>query len=140
MINAKDMKVSVSTAFFGRSAPDVVHFYAEAGIDALVSLMRGFVTLGGFFMQLDVADASVLKEAEMLPASACRLLSVGVRSGSGDRVMEELAMQLSREAGNALEEKLSRIEPAIVVLCSVLVGVILLAVMLPLLHIRSAIG
>lgn len=35
MINAKDMKVSVSTAFFGRSIPEVVHFYAEAGIDAL---------------------------------------------------------------------------------------------------------
>ena len=30
MINAKDMKVSVSTAFFGRSVPEVVHYYAEA--------------------------------------------------------------------------------------------------------------
>lgn len=35
MINAKDLRVSASTAFFGRSHPDVVHFYAEAGIDAM---------------------------------------------------------------------------------------------------------
>lgn len=35
MINAKNMKVSASTAFFGRSVPEIVHFYAEAGIDAL---------------------------------------------------------------------------------------------------------
>lgn len=29
--------------------------------------MRGFVTLGGFFMQLDVADASVLRAAQEHP-------------------------------------------------------------------------
>ena len=69
-----------------------------------------------------------------------RLLTVGIRSGSGDQVMEDIALQLSREASRALETKVSRIEPAIVVLCSVLVGIILLAVMLPLLHILSAIG
>lgn len=39
----------------------------EAGLDALISLMRGFVTLGGFFMQLDVADASVLRAAQEHP-------------------------------------------------------------------------
>ena len=41
----------------------------EAGIEALVSLMRGFVTLGGFFMQPDVVDASILKEAQKDPDS-----------------------------------------------------------------------
>lgn len=29
------MKLSVSTAFFGRCAPDLIHFYGEAGIDAI---------------------------------------------------------------------------------------------------------
>ena len=38
-----------------------------AGISALVSLIRGFVTLGGFFMQPDVADTAVLKEAQSNP-------------------------------------------------------------------------
>lgn len=39
----------------------------ENGIEALVSLMRGFVTLGGFFMQPDILDAAVLKDAQKNP-------------------------------------------------------------------------
>ena len=39
----------------------------EDGISALVSLMRGFVTEGGFFIQPDVADARILREAQAHP-------------------------------------------------------------------------
>ena len=39
----------------------------EDGIGALVSLMRGFVALGGFFMQPDVVDASLLRKAQENP-------------------------------------------------------------------------
>jgi formate C-acetyltransferase len=39
----------------------------EDGIEALVALMRGFVSLGGFFMQPDVVDASLLREAQEHP-------------------------------------------------------------------------
>ena len=39
----------------------------EEGLDALVSLMRGFVTLGGFFMQPDIVDVSVLMYAQRAP-------------------------------------------------------------------------
>ncbi|MCI8589669.1 MAG: sugar phosphate isomerase/epimerase [Clostridiales bacterium] len=34
-MNKNAYKVSASTAFFGRTVPDIVHFYAEAGIDAM---------------------------------------------------------------------------------------------------------
>jgi formate C-acetyltransferase len=34
---------------------------------ALVALMRGFAQLGGFFMQPDVADASLLRAAQAHP-------------------------------------------------------------------------
>ena len=37
------------------------------GLDALVSLMRGFVELGGFFMQIDVVDSDVLRKAQETP-------------------------------------------------------------------------
>jgi len=40
----------------------------EQGEQALVALMRGFVTLGGFFMQPDVVDAALLREAQEHPA------------------------------------------------------------------------
>ncbi len=39
----------------------------EDGITALVSIMRGFVAEGGFFLQPDVADAQILREAQEHP-------------------------------------------------------------------------
>ncbi len=39
----------------------------EDGIQALVALMRGFNELGGFFMQPDVVDASLLRQAQEHP-------------------------------------------------------------------------
>ncbi len=39
----------------------------ENGLVALVALMRGFVSLGGFFMQPDVVDASLLRAAQEHP-------------------------------------------------------------------------
>lgn len=39
----------------------------EDGLQALIALMRGFVFLGGFFMQPDVVDASLLRMAQEHP-------------------------------------------------------------------------
>ena len=39
----------------------------EDGLQALMALLRGFVTLGGFFMQPDVVDAALLREAQAHP-------------------------------------------------------------------------
>ena len=39
----------------------------ESGLEALEALLRGFVALGGFFMQPDVADAAVLRKAQENP-------------------------------------------------------------------------
>jgi len=55
--------------------PDTVA--GESGVEALMALVRGFVALGGFFMQLDVVDAEVLRAAQADPA-AFKTLSVRV--------------------------------------------------------------
>jgi pyruvate-formate lyase len=47
------------------------------GIDALVALIEGFCKLGGYFMQLDVVEAKVLKLAQENP-EAYKTLSVRV--------------------------------------------------------------
>ncbi len=39
----------------------------ENGVEAIVSLIKGFVTLGGHFMQLDISDTELLKEAQEHP-------------------------------------------------------------------------
>ncbi len=86
------------------------------------------------------SQKDALKNSGLLPSASCRLLELGQRSGAGDVSMEKIARDLSEESEAALEEIVSRVEPALVLVCSVLVGLILLSVMLPLMHIMSAIG
>lgn len=81
-----------------------------------------------------------LRQSGVLPPASCRMLALGMRGGNGDTVMEEIARRLSEEAEDALEAQVSRVEPTLVIVTSVLVGVILLSVMLPLMHIMTVIG
>ena len=39
----------------------------EDGITALVAMMKGFIEEGGFFLQPDVADAAILRDAQLHP-------------------------------------------------------------------------
>ena len=87
-----------------------------------------------------VSLSKALKESELLPASQCRLLEAGVRGGSGEQAMEQIARRMTDESEAAIEEAVGKVEPTIVIVTSVLVGLILLAVMLPLINIMSALG
>lgn len=84
--------------------------------------------------------SAALGENDLLPPAACRLLTLGMRSGNGDGIMEEIARRMLSEAQLALESAVSKVEPALVLVTSGLVGVILLSVMLPLMNIMTAIG
>lgn len=81
-----------------------------------------------------------LRESELLPRSECRLLEAGLRGGSGESVMEQVAERLLEESEMELEAKVGRIEPALVIVTCAMVGVILLSVMLPLMNIMTSIG
>lgn len=81
--------------------------------------------------------AEALREAAVFSPSDCRMLDLGVKSGTGDTVMARLAQRLETEATDAVEERTARVEPTLVIVTSILVGIILLSVMLPLLNIMS---
>ncbi len=81
-----------------------------------------------------------LQASGLLPAGEARMLALGLQSGSGDMVMEDIADRLSLRAGQSLEDAVARIEPAMVLVSALLVGVILLTVMLPLMDVLSYIG
>ncbi len=91
-------------------------------------------------MEQGVSLPQAMGESGLLPRAQSRLLDLGLRSGSGDCAMEEIARRLSEESEAALEARLGQVEPALVGITSVLVGLILLSVMLPLVHIMTAIG
>ena len=84
--------------------------------------------------------SQAMKDAAFLPPAESRMLAVGLRQGSGDKIMGGIADRLMERAEEQLENQVSRIEPAMVLIASVLVGTILLAVMLPLMNIMTAIG
>ena len=61
-----DLKRTVSGAALDiKLLPSAVN--GENGAEAIVSLIKGFVILGGHFMQIDIADAELLKEAQQHP-------------------------------------------------------------------------
>ena len=84
--------------------------------------------------------AEALRECGLLSAADCRLLEAGRRSGCADEVMKQLAGRAGERSEAQLERWLSRVEPALVLAGSGLVGVILLSVLLPLTRIMAAIG
>lgn len=84
--------------------------------------------------------ADAMAAAGLLSRADCRMLTVGLKGGNSDRVMEEIADRLMADANEALDTAISRVEPAMVLSASALVGVILLSVMLPLMNIMSALG
>ena len=68
----------------------------ERGIEAISALIRGFVALGGFFMQIDVADAAVLRDAqehpENYPALSVRISGWNARFVSLCREWQEMVI------------------------------------------------
>lgn len=68
-----------------------------------------------------------------------RMIRIGYKSGSFEKTMNDVAHQYENEVDHSVNRFLGIIEPAIIILCSLIVGVILLSVMLPLLSIMSSI-
>lgn len=81
-----------------------------------------------------------LEEVGIFSAKSSRLLNIAQRSGSIDTALDKIAEDMSTEVEEEIDEKVSRIEPALVLASSLIVGLILFSVVLPLMHIMSAIG
>lgn len=69
-----------------------------------------------------------------------RMVSVGFRSGSVDLVMKQISKSYDEETQKQLNHIISIIEPTLVIILSLIVGLILMSVLLPLMGIMSSIG
>ena len=67
-----------------------------------------------------------------------RMLTLGFKSGNLDSVMEQIADDYEREVDERLDNLISLIEPTMVAILCVIVGLILLSAMLPLQSIMSS--
>jgi len=84
--------------------------------------------------------AEAMRTARILEPLYCRMLALGMKSGNGDEVMVEISRRLNDDAAQSIEEIVSKVEPTIVIMTSMIVGIILIAVMLPLMNIMTSIG
>lgn len=82
--------------------------------------------------------AQSLKSSELYEGLSLSMLEVGFRSGHGDEVMHQLADTYEKKVEDEIANFLNVLEPTIVAVLSVLVGIILLSVMMPLMSIMSS--
>lgn len=91
-------------------------------------------------MATGAAFSAAVASCGLLDALQASLLGAGIRAGSGETAMEELASRCQGEADERLAALLSHLEFGLVALLCLAVGLVLLSVMLPLLGVLSAIG
>lgn len=84
--------------------------------------------------------SEAVSKAEIFPALFAKMLHVGAKTGSTDAVLHRLADLYEEEMDEALERVVSLVEPVLIAVLSVVVGVILISVMLPLVGVMSSIG
>lgn len=81
-----------------------------------------------------------LSNAQIFTNLYSRMVAVGFRSGSVDLVFKQIAQNYDEETEKQLNRIISIIEPTLVIILSLVVGMILLSVLLPLMGIMSSIG
>ena len=84
--------------------------------------------------------SDAVSDAEVFSPLYCRMLNVGFKTGTADTVMSEIARRTQIDADEDLDRVINRVEPTLVIIMSLIVGVILLSVMLPLMSIMTTIG
>lgn len=84
--------------------------------------------------------AEALKRANMFSNVNNRLISVGIKTGDDDVVLKRIAEEYSKKSEKRMNLLISIIEPSLVIVLSIVVGLILLSVILPLMGIMANIG
>jgi type IV pilus assembly protein PilC len=69
-----------------------------------------------------------------------KMLMLGARGGMADVVMEQIVERKERRLQDKIDKIISRLEPTLVIISSVLIGIVLLSVMLPLMSIMTSIS
>ncbi len=123
----------------------------SSGIDTFASLDMVSQLVGNKDMVQKIAQCKEdLKKGENLSDALVntgifnnlhsRMVTVGYKSGNIDVVLRKIADNYEKETDKKLQSIISVLEPTLVIILSVIVGLILLSVILPLMGIMSSIG
>lgn len=84
--------------------------------------------------------SEALTKASIFSNLYSRMVAVGFRTGSIDLVMTKISENYEKETDKKLQSIIAILEPTLVIILSLIVGLILLSVILPLMGIMSSIG
>ncbi len=123
----------------------------SSGMDTFTSLDMVSQLVGNREMQEKIAACKEALHtgsnlAEALTSSAIfnhlysQMVAVGFRSGNVDVVLSKIADSYEQRSDKKMQSLISILEPTLVIILSIIVGMILLSVILPLMGIMSSIG
>lgn len=84
--------------------------------------------------------SEAIQESEIFQGMQARMVVIGYQTGTMDEVMEQSADLYQRELHGQIERMIGILEPTLVGVLCVIVGIILLSVMLPLMGMMAGIG
>lgn len=120
------------------SGMDVDHALDMAGRLVDHPVMTPRVTKCKAMISQGTPFAQAISECKIFSGVYARMVSVGFKTGSVDKVFAQLADKCENEISDELSRIVGIIEPSLVALLSMVVGLILLSVMLPLMGIMSS--
>ncbi len=117
----------------------------EKGMDLaqeLVDNSKIAATIGECAAQLQAGTSyfEAMKQTGLFSGFHIQMIKVGTRSGRLDEVMNEISEDYEQQADASIDNMIARLEPTMVAVLAVVVGLILLSVMLPLAGVLAGIG
>jgi type IV pilus assembly protein PilC len=78
-----------------------------------------------------IALSETLKNNPLIPPLVPQIINVGERTGEIDHMLENMADYYEEEVDNTVKNISTLIEPAVIILLAIIIGVMLIAIMLP---------
>ena len=131
---ASGMHLALSSGLnIDQSLETVSRIVEHPTVSGKVEQVRQAVAEGG-----SLSDAII--QAGLFSGLYARMINIGVKTGAIDEVLQQISLQYDEEIEQRMASAISKLEPTLVALLSVAVGMILLSVMLPLMGIMANIG
>ena len=111
----------------------VGHLVGDVEMEEKINRCRGYISDGDGF-------AEALQKEHFFNNLYSRMIALGVKTGNLDSILGKIAHIYEEETDKKIRNFISVLEPTLVISLSLVVGLILLSVILPLLSIMTSIG
>lgn len=143
----KDIHASLAAVRFSRNLSVLI----RSGISMSIGMEMIEPIMNNSYVQKRIAKARealnqgspadrVIESLDLFPWVLVKLFSVAQTTGHMDTMLEKAADVMEKETETRLERLTTVIEPVLIIFLSVIIGIILISVILPIISIMNAIG